>query len=44
MNQDVLCGPHPAGATYGSVFILRSTGFRRSAGFGSRPYSFPAVM
>ena len=36
-------GPHPAGAIYGSVVIDRSTGFRRSAGFGSWPSPFPAV-
>ena len=35
-----LVGRTPAGAIYGSVVIHRSTGFRRSAGFGSPPLSF----
>ena len=43
MDQDFPRGPHPAGAIYGSVVIHRSTGFRRSAGFGSRPSPFPTV-
>ena len=43
MDQNVPCGPHPAGAVYESAIIHQSTGYRRSTGFGSRLSHFPAV-